>query len=107
MADAAPIDKSIIIDCFAGVGGNTIAFARSKRWTHIYAIEKDRDTIACAKQNAMIYGVAEKIIWIEADCFEVLDGALSQIGERAVIFASPPWGGKPIYRVHFAVAEIR
>ncbi|KAI4164891.1 MAG: hypothetical protein LQ342_001524 [Letrouitia transgressa] len=100
MADAAPSAKSIIIDCFAGVGGNTIAFASSNRWTQIFAIEKDRDTIACAKKNAKIYGVSKKITWIEGDCFEVLDGELSQLCPRAVIFASPPWGGKPIQHDH-------
>ncbi|KAL9613604.1 MAG: hypothetical protein Q9167_001886 [Letrouitia subvulpina] len=97
VTDAAPSTKSIIIDCFAGVGGNAIAFASSNRWTRVYAIEKDRGTIACAQQNAKIYNVSGKISWIEGDCFEVLGGELSHLCENAVIFASPPWGG-PGYR---------
>ncbi|KIX03601.1 uncharacterized protein Z518_07154 [Rhinocladiella mackenziei CBS 650.93] len=108
MADAAPPERSIIIDAFCGVGGNTIAFALSKRWKRVYAIEKDAATLACAKHNAEIYGVADQITWFHGDCFEIL-GALNSSKEKVVeplkaitsqfgiIFASPPWGG-PGYR---------
>ena len=104
MAEASPPDRSIVIDAFCGVGGNTIAFALSGRWKRVYAIEKDEATLACAKHNAEIYGVADRITWFRGDCFEILGtddskkentvAALKAIaGQYGVIFASPPWGG--------------
>ncbi|KAF2214328.1 hypothetical protein CERZMDRAFT_37832 [Cercospora zeae-maydis SCOH1-5] len=89
----APKEKKVIIDAFAGVGGNVIAFALSGRWSQIFAVEKDAKTLACAKHNAEIYGVAKKIWWIHGDIFDVLKARLKASAKNAVIFASPPWGG--------------
>ena len=94
MAEAAPESKGILIDCFAGVGGNVIAFARSGRWKRVYAIEEDPKALACAKHNAEIYGVQDQISWYEGDCFLFLRNELADLAEHSVIFASPPWGGK-------------
>lgn len=93
VAKAAPKDKTVLVDAFAGAGGNTIAFALSGRWDRIFAIEKDPQVLQCAKHNAKLYGVEKKIWWIEGDCFDVLKQRLKSIGKDAVIFASPPWGG--------------
>lgn len=49
--------------------------------------------LACAKHNAEIYGVANRISWYEGDCFNVLKEELSDLHEYCVVFASPPWGG--------------
>lgn len=90
--------KSILIDMFAGAGGNVIAFALSERWSTIIAIEKNPSVIACAQHNAAIYGVADQIIWINDDSFSYMSANSSSIDpSRTVIFASPPWGG-PGYR---------
>ncbi|EER23911.1 trimethylguanosine synthase, putative [Coccidioides posadasii C735 delta SOWgp] len=97
MTAAAPQKKSIVIDTFAGVGGNAIAFARSNKWRRVYAIEKDPASLQCAKHNAKIYGVEDKITWFQGDCFEILKTQLKDLAPYSVIFASPPWGG-PGYR---------
>ena len=94
VATAAAPGKTILIDCFAGVGGNVIAFALSGRWEKIYAIEKDPEVLACAKHNAEIYGVTDQVYWYEGDCHDILENDLKDIGGASVIFASPPWGGK-------------
>lgn len=94
VSSAAAPGKTILIDCFAGVGGNVIAFALSGRWEKIYAIEKDHDALTCAKHNAEIYGVTDQIHWYEGDCHDILENDLKDIGGASVIFASPPWGGK-------------
>lgn len=83
-----------MIDCFAGVGGNTIAFARSGRWKRVYAIEKDEYTVMCGKHNARLYGVDGLISWIHGDCFEVIKNQLAPLSPHSVVFASPPWGGE-------------
>ncbi|ORY65979.1 RNA cap guanine-N2 methyltransferase-domain-containing protein [Pseudomassariella vexata] len=101
-------DKTTIIDVFAGVGANSIAFALSGRWERVIAVEKDAATLACAQHNASIYGVANSISWILGDNFEYLDALNSsdssslepdlQVNIKStVVFGSPPWGG-PGYR---------
>ncbi|KFY75706.1 hypothetical protein V499_04332 [Pseudogymnoascus sp. VKM F-103] len=96
---AASIDpsKTTIVDIFAGAGGNSIAFARSGRWEKVISIEKDPSVIACAKNNAAIYGVADKITWINDDCFDFVSKDGNIDFNTSTIFASPPWGG-PGYR---------
>ena len=93
IAEAAPENKTVIVDAFAGIGGNAIAFARQGRWDRVFAIEKDAATLKCAKHNAKIYGVESKIIWIQGDCFDVMKKRFKGMG-NVVIFASPPWGGE-------------
>lgn len=100
--------KDILIDVFAGAGGNTIAFALSQRWKRIIAIERDPSTLACAQNNAELYEVDPSLVtWMHADSFHYLELLHNQPEElhpdlridtsRAVLFASPPWGG-PGYR---------
>lgn len=105
LAQAAPSGKSVLIDAFAGAGGNTISFALSGRWERIFAIEKDSHVLQCAKHNAAVYGVANKIWWIEGDCFDVVKKQLASMGKDAVIFASPPWGGRRI-NIDYAQAKL-
>ena len=90
---AAPSTKTVLIDAFAGAGGNTIAFAKSGRWKQIFAVEKDPRVLACAKHNAELYGVSHKIFWIEGDIFDVLEARMKPLAKNAVVFGSPPWGG--------------
>ncbi|WPG97631.1 RNA methylase family protein [Acrodontium crateriforme] len=101
----APSSKTVLIDAFAGAGGNTIAFALSGRWNQIFACEKDPQVLACAKHNAQVYGVEKKIWWIEGDIFDVLQKRLKHAAKNAVIFGSPPWGG-PTY-ADFEVFDLR
>ena len=100
--------KHILVDLFAGAGGNSIAFALSSRWSRIISVERDASTLACAQHNASIYGVgADAITWVHGDSFEYLDKLLNHPEElhpdlrldldATVLFASPPWGG-PGYR---------
>ncbi|KAF9731366.1 hypothetical protein PMIN06_010050 [Paraphaeosphaeria minitans] len=91
IAESAPKEKTIIIDAFAGVGGNAIAFARSGRWEQVFAVEKDPKTMKCAKHNAEIYGVAKKIVFHTGDCFDIIKRFVGK--NNIVIFGSPPWGG--------------
>ncbi|KAF2859546.1 trimethylguanosine synthase [Piedraia hortae CBS 480.64] len=88
--------KRVLIDAFAGAGGNTIAFASSGRWDRIIAIEKDDVTLTCAQNNARVYRVEDRVEWVGGDCFDVvreLVGRDASREEAVVIFGSPPWGG--------------
>lgn len=65
-------DKTTLVDLFAGVGANTIAFAQSGIWERIIAVERDAATLACAQHNAELYEVDQYIEWVHGDSFEVL-----------------------------------
>ncbi|XP_038715875.1 uncharacterized protein LOC120009377 isoform X2 [Tripterygium wilfordii] len=81
-----------IIDCFTGVGGNAIQFAiRSK---HVIAIDIDRKKIDYAIHNAAIYGVDDRIDFVEADFF-----LLAPKLKADTCFLSPPWGGPDYAKV--------
>ncbi|OVA03163.1 RNA cap guanine-N2 methyltransferase [Macleaya cordata] len=78
-----------IIDCFSGVGGNSIQFA--KTCYHVVAIDIDPKKVALAFNNAKIYGVEDYIDFVIGDFFQ-----LSSSLKADVMFLSPPWGG-PTY----------
>ncbi len=79
-----------VIDGFAGIGGNTVAFARLCE--KVYAIEKDKDRIRMAENNAKIYGVEKKIVFIHGDFFQEIP-KLRADG----IFIDPLWKLGPKY----------
>nr|CAD7409246.1 unnamed protein product [Timema poppensis] len=93
----------LIIDAFCGAGGNTIQFALlcergSKKggpcaeqcrgiW-RLIAIDKDPRKVALARNNAEVYGVADRIEFIVGDFVQ-----LAPTLQADVVFLSPPWGG--------------
>lgn len=104
MSNAGP-EKTIVIDAFAGAGGNTIAFALSGRWSRVIAIESDQSTLACAQRNALVNQVESGVItWVHADSFKFLETLFQRPVElhpdlridsgATFLFASPPWGGQ-------------
>ena len=76
----------VIIDAFCGVGGNTIQFAMT--CSHVIAIDIDEKRIECAKNNARVYGVEDRIEFIVGNYFELMPYLKAD-----VVFLSPPWGG--------------
>ncbi|XP_062935568.1 trimethylguanosine synthase isoform X1 [Cynocephalus volans] len=76
----------IIVDAFCGVGGNSIQFALTGK--RVIAIDIDPVKIDLARNNAEVYGIADKIEFICGD-FLLLASCL----KADVVFLSPPWGG--------------
>ncbi|XP_075226088.1 trimethylguanosine synthase 1 [Lycorma delicatula] len=76
----------LVIDAFCGAGGNTIQLAFTCE--RVIAIDIDPVKIELAKNNAAVYGVADRIEFIIGD-FLKLAPTLS----ADVVFLSPPWGG--------------
>ena len=75
----------MIMDGFAGVGGNVIAFAK---YSKVIAVDIDKNKLDMLENNAKIYGVNDNIISIMSDFLEV------KLNQKVdVVFASPPWGG--------------
>lgn len=75
-----------VVDGFACVGGSTIGFATYAE--HVFAIELDHHRIEMAKHNLAVYGLADKVTFIEGD---FLKEAPSLSAEA--VFIDPPWGG--------------
>ncbi|VDK81801.1 unnamed protein product [Litomosoides sigmodontis] len=67
-ADRVVIMKdAIVLDGFAGVGGNCIQFAL--KGAYVIALDMDPVRLRCARRNAEIYGVADRINFICIDFF--------------------------------------
>ncbi|XP_009107768.1 trimethylguanosine synthase isoform X1 [Brassica rapa] len=79
----------VVIDCFSGVGGNTIQFA--KVCSSVIAIDIDPVKVEMAINNALVYGVDDRVDYVVGDFIHL---APSLKGD--VLFLSPPWGG-PMY----------
>lgn len=76
----------VVVDAFAGAGGNAIQFALAG--CHVIAIEIDSRRASYLAQNAAVYGVADRI---EIVCGDFLKLTKSIVAD--VAFFSPPWGG--------------
>ncbi|KAF7099926.1 hypothetical protein CFC21_101503 [Triticum aestivum] len=83
-ARAAP--AGLILDAFAGVGGNSIQFAA--RGCYVVAVEIDPHKVELARHNARIYGVEHMIDFVVGDFFH-----LAPYLKADLVFLSPPWGG--------------
>lgn len=77
---ASAAEPKIIVDAFCGVGGNTIQFAlffekgtclfgKPQVSYAVIAIDTNATALRCARHNAEIYGVQDKIEFIEGDFF--------------------------------------
>ncbi|XP_042383152.1 trimethylguanosine synthase-like isoform X1 [Zingiber officinale] len=82
--------RSLVLDGFAGVGGNAIQFA--SRGCHVVSVDIDPRKVEFAVNNAKIYGVEDRIDFVIGDFFH-----LAPFLKGDVLFLSPPWGG-PSYR---------
>lgn len=80
----------VVIDGFCGAGGNSIQFALEG--CRVIAVDIDPAKVELARNNAGVYGVANKIEFIVGDFLEVASRL-----QGDVVFLSPPWGG-PSYQ---------
>lgn len=79
----------VIIDAFCGAGGNAIQFAHT--CNHVIAIDIDPVALRVARHNAEVYGVADRIDFIQGNYMTLAPSLRAD-----VVFLSPPWGG-PAY----------
>ncbi|KAK9811438.1 hypothetical protein WJX72_003916 [[Myrmecia] bisecta] len=85
-ACAARCAGAVVVDAFAGVGGNTIQFAAACR--HVIAVDVCQARLELAQHNAGVYGVVQKADFVCADFFRIAPSLKADI-----VFLSPPWGG--------------
>ncbi len=75
-----------VVEGFCGIGGNVIGFA--KHADKVWAIEIDHDRIEMAKNNVRVYGLEDRVTFIEGDYFI----EAPKLNAEALFF-SAPWGG--------------
>jgi trimethylguanosine synthase len=102
-SDSASGSTLVLVDAFAGVGGNAIQFALRGAAlpcaVRVVAVECDAARLRLAQLNAAVYGVAHLIDFVCADAALLLrdDARLRALlrpdGVLAALFLSPPWGG--------------
>jgi trimethylguanosine synthase len=85
----------LVVDAFAGAGGNTVAFARAGG--HALGVDTDADRLRAAAANATLYGVRGRCDFVRAD-WNSLSAAMARHRPLGVctpdlLFLSPPWGG--------------
>ncbi|KAM7534148.1 hypothetical protein Aperf_G00000105232 [Anoplocephala perfoliata] len=85
--------SDIIIDAFAGAGGNTIQFALKCKF--VIGIDNNLERLTNVLQpNIRVYGVQSRIDCICGDVTSVLRAVRSSpISPIDTAFMSPPWGG--------------
>ncbi|VDM53591.1 unnamed protein product [Angiostrongylus costaricensis] len=82
----------LIVDAFAGVGGNSIQLAL--KGARVIAIDMDPIRLKCARENARVYGVEDRIDFICCDFFHFASKWMNDVGKPVdAVFLSPPWGG--------------
>ncbi|KAM4552063.1 trimethylguanosine synthase [Odontesthes bonariensis] len=79
-------DSQLVIDAFCGVGGNAIQFALTGK--RVLAIDIDAVRLDMARHNAAVYGVAERMDFVQGDFLQLAPRLRGD-----VVFLSPPWGG--------------
>ncbi len=77
-----------IFDCTAGLGGNTISFA--KHFNHVTSIELCESRFKMLEKNVNVYGL-ENVTLRNDNCLKLLELNCS------CYFLDPPWGG-PSYK---------
>ena len=97
---AMRLSCDVVLDPFAGCGGNVIQLAMTCK--QVIAIDIDPVKIRMAKHNAAIYGVANKIEWIVGNSIDLLPSLRAD-----VVFLSPPWGGVDYSRTCFSLNDMR
>ena len=86
--------KGIVLDAFAGAGGNAIQFASRKDISFVIGVELVFSRARHCQHNARVYNVHQRI---DVICADSLTLARSLRPVIDAVYLSPPWGG-PKYK---------
>lgn len=86
---ASKIHGDTVLDICCGLGGNSIAFARHGK--EVVAVDVDEERLRKAQHNAALYGVEERIKFINTSAVDFAKEAKP----TDVVFLDPPWGNAP------------
>ena len=77
---------NVVVDAFAGIGGNSIQLARTCR--RVISIDINMDRLHMLQHNSTLYKVEKKIDCICGDAVKLLPSLKAD-----VVLLAPPWGG--------------
>ena len=75
-----------VLDAFCGVGGVSIGLARAGK--QVIAVDNNESRLEMARNNARVYGVANRITFLRGDAQQVLTNSTVD-----AVYLDPPWGG--------------
>lgn len=85
--------NKIIVDCTAGLGGNTISFA--KYFKKVIGIEISKERFELLQNNINVYNLQNTEL-INGSCVDFINNE-SNMNNIDILFFDPPWGG-PDYK---------
>lgn len=101
LESAAMLQGEVVLDAFCGIGGSAIALARTGK--RVITAELDKQRLSMARHNAGIYGVADRILFVNADVRDLLGSV-----QVDAIYLDPPWGGLDAFdRPTFGLRDFR
>ncbi|VDO11363.1 unnamed protein product [Rodentolepis nana] len=85
--------SNVVVDAYAGAGGNTIQFAQKCQF--VIGIDNNLERLSSILQpNTRVYGVKSRVDCICGDVTGVLRALRTEsISAIDTVFMSPPWGG--------------
>lgn len=83
----------VITDATAGVGGDTISFA--KLFKEVISIELDKERYNYLSNNVSVYKF-DNVILFNDDALKIIP----HIENQDIIFIDPPWGGKDYKKIN-------
>ena len=86
--------KTIVLDAFAGAGGNAIQFALRKDISFVLGVECVFSRARQCRNNARVYSAHKRLDVICADSLTLVRSLRPVVD---AVFLSPPWGG-PKYK---------
>lgn len=92
------VSSYAVVDCCAGIGGNTMAFADHPSIHQVFAFEPQPSIFAMLQNNLANVHLANTVCATNA-CFQLtqLDSIDTCACPAVALFIDPPWGGDPPY----------
>ena len=92
---AQTLPGTIVLDAFCGIGGSAIGFALCGK--RVVSVDIDESRLRMAAHNAALYGVADKIDFMQGDIATLYDPLFDTLHFDA-LHIDPPWGGPDYYK---------
>lgn len=88
---APPLASLTILDAFTGCGANAIALALHPSVCRVVTVDVCESKVRCAKHNAAVYGVADKIEFVQGDASSLLEHWAKEIEQASEVSSSMTW----------------
>ncbi len=91
----------VVLDGTCGIGSLAIAYARQPEVKEVIAVDLDADRLAMARHNAAVYGVADRIRFVQGDIEKLVASTRADL-----LVVDPPWGGRDYDRERVTLGDL-